>query len=122
MKRLFCPKCGNSKMERVSYSLDRDGRMTFYTRANRPSKLAGTNFSLPKPKGGRNGDLLLRKDQILVASAQKVVQRAFGENVAHDLGVKADMHNCWLRAHEPQRTRGSRASRKEEAQVDNRLK
>ncbi|KAI9914194.1 hypothetical protein PsorP6_005907 [Peronosclerospora sorghi] len=101
MERLFCPKCGNSTMERVSYSLDRDGRMTFYTRANRPSKLAGTKFSLPKPKGGRNGDLLLREDQLLVGiwgqrqrQHRKVVQSAFGENVAHDLGVKAEKQTC----------------------------
>ncbi|OWZ07429.1 RNA-binding protein NOB1 [Phytophthora megakarya] len=97
MDRLFCPKCGNSTMERVSYSLDRDGHMTFYTRANRPTKLSGTKFSLPKPKGGRNGDLLLREDQLLVGiwgqrqrQHKKVMQSAFGENVAHDLGVKAE--------------------------------
>ncbi|KAF4036366.1 Nin one binding (NOB1) Zn-ribbon like [Phytophthora infestans] len=97
MDRMFCPKCGNSTMERVSYSLDRDGHMTFYTRANRPTKLSGTKFSLPKPKGGRNGDLLLREDQLLVGiwgqrqrQHKKVMQSAFGENVAHDLGVKAE--------------------------------
>ncbi|CAH0481987.1 unnamed protein product [Peronospora belbahrii] len=101
MERLFCPKCGNSTMERVSYSLDRDGHMTFYTRANRPSKLLGTKFSLPKPKGGRNGDLLLREDQLLVGiwgqrqrQHKKVMQSAFGENVAHDLGVKAEKQTC----------------------------
>ena len=66
MERLFCPKCGNNTMERVSNSLDRDGHMTFYTRANRPTKLSGTKFSLPKPRGGRSGDLLLREDQLLV--------------------------------------------------------
>ncbi|RQM13911.1 hypothetical protein DD237_006023 [Peronospora effusa] len=101
MGRLFCPKCGNSTMERVSYSLDRDGQMTFYTRANRPTKLSGTKFSLPKPKGGRNGDLLLREDQLLVGiwgqrqrQHKKVMQSAFGENVAHDLGVKAEKQTC----------------------------
>jgi RNA-binding protein NOB1 len=97
MDRMFCPKCGNSTMERVSYSLDRDGHMTFYTRANRPTKLSGSKFSLPKPKGGRHGDLLLREDQLLVGiwsqrqrQHKKVMQSAFGENVAHDLGVKAE--------------------------------
>uniref|UniRef100_M4BE36 C3H1-type domain-containing protein n=1 Tax=Hyaloperonospora arabidopsidis (strain Emoy2) TaxID=559515 RepID=M4BE36_HYAAE len=97
MERLFCPKCGNSTMERVSYSLDHDGHMTFYTRSNRPTKLSGTKFSLPKPKGGRSGDLLLREDQLLVGiwgqrqrQHKKVMQSAFGENVAHDLGVKAE--------------------------------
>lgn len=97
MDRMFCSKCGNSTLERVSYSLDREGHMVFYTRANRPTKLSGTKYSLPKPKGGRNGDLLLREDQLLVGiwgqrqrQHKNIMQSAFGENVAHDLGVKAE--------------------------------
>lgn len=97
MDRMFCPKCGNSTMERVSYSIGQDGQMTFYTRANRPAKLTGTKYSLPKPKGGRQGDLLLREDQLLMGiwgqrqrQHKKVMQSAFGESVAHDLGVKAE--------------------------------
>lgn len=100
MERLFCPKCGNSTMERVSYSLGQDGKMTFHTRANRPVKLSGTKFSLPKPKGGRDGDLLLREDQLMMGiwrqrqqQHKKVMSSAFGENVAHDLGVKAEKHS-----------------------------
>ncbi|DAZ93062.1 TPA: hypothetical protein N0F65_009736 [Lagenidium giganteum] len=97
VERLFCPKCGNNTLERVSYSIGRDGKMVFYTRANRPVKLTGTKFSLPKPKGGRQGDLLLREDQLMMGiwgqrqrQHKKVMQSAFGENVAHDLGVKAE--------------------------------
>lgn len=97
MDRIFCPKCGNNTMERVSYSIGQDGQMTFYTRANRPTKLLGTKYSLPKPKGGRQGDLLLREDQLMMGiwgqrqrQHKKVMQSAFGENVAHDLGVKAE--------------------------------
>lgn len=97
MDRIFCPKCGNNTMERVSYSIGQDGQMTFYTRANRPAKLSGTKFSLPKPKGGRQGDLLLREDQLMMGiwgqrqrQHKKVMQSAFGESVAHDLGVKAE--------------------------------
>lgn len=100
MERVFCPKCGNNTMERVSYSIGQDGQMTFYTRANRPTKLTGTKFSLPKPKGGRDGDLLLREDQLMFGiwgqrqrQHKKVMQSAFGENVAHDLGVKAEKQN-----------------------------
>lgn len=99
MERLFCPKCGSHTMERVSYSLGPDGKMTFHTRANRPVKLAGTKFSLPKPKGGRDGDLLLREDQLMMGiwrqrqqQHKKVMGSAFGEHVAHDLGVKAEKH------------------------------
>lgn len=97
MERMFCPKCGNNTMERVSYSLGQDGKMTFHTRANRPVKLTGTKYSLPKPKGGRDGDLLLREDQLMMGiwrqrqrQHKKVMNSAFGENVAHDLGVKAE--------------------------------
>jgi RNA-binding protein NOB1 len=97
MERMFCPKCGNSTLERVSYSIGKDGKMVFYHRANRPVKLTGTKFSLPKPKGGRDGDLLLREDQLMMGiwgqrqrQRQQVMKSAFGENVAHDLGVKAE--------------------------------
>jgi RNA-binding protein NOB1 len=97
MARMFCPKCGNNTLERVSYSIGQDGQMVFYHRANRPTKLTGTKFSLPKPKGGRQGDLLLREDQLMMGiwgqrqrQHHKVMQSAFGENVAHDLGVKAE--------------------------------
>ncbi|TMW58513.1 hypothetical protein Poli38472_010072 [Pythium oligandrum] len=97
MERLFCPKCGNSTLERVSYSIGQDGQMVFYHRTNRPVKLTGTKFSLPKPKGGRQGDLLLREDQLMMGiwgqrqrQHKKVMQSAFGENMAHDLGVKAE--------------------------------
>ncbi|KAJ0402874.1 hypothetical protein P43SY_000488 [Pythium insidiosum] len=100
MERLFCPKCGNNTLERVAYSIGQDGQMVFYHRANRPNKLMGTKFSLPKPKGGRQGDLLLREDQLMMGiwgqrqrQHKKVMQSAFGENVAHDLGVKAEKHS-----------------------------
>ncbi|KAG9403674.1 Nin1 binding protein [Aphanomyces cochlioides] len=98
LTRQFCPVCGNHTLERISCSLDKDTeQLTLYTRANRPMKLRGSKFSLPMPTGGRNGDLLLREDQLMHGiwaqrqkSSAKVLKSAFGEHVAHDLGVKAE--------------------------------
>ncbi|RHY13491.1 hypothetical protein DYB32_010924, partial [Aphanomyces invadans] len=59
--------------------------------------LRGSKFSLPMPTGGRQGDLLLREDQLMHGiwaqrqkTSAKVLKSAFGEHVAHDLGVKAE--------------------------------
>ncbi|OQS03607.1 RNA-binding protein NOB1 [Thraustotheca clavata] len=98
LTRQFCPVCGNATLERVACSLDKDTeQLTLYTRANRPTKLRGTKFSLPMPKGGRQGDILLREDQLLHGiwgqrqkASSKVMKSAFGEHVAHDLGVKVE--------------------------------
>ncbi|KDO21105.1 hypothetical protein SPRG_13811 [Saprolegnia parasitica CBS 223.65] len=98
LERQFCPVCGNATLERVACSLDKETeQLTLYTRANRPTKLRGTKFSLPAPKGGRQGDLLLREDQLMHGiwgqrqkASSKVMKSAFGEHVAHDLGVKVE--------------------------------
>ncbi|OQR92134.1 RNA-binding protein NOB1 [Achlya hypogyna] len=98
LDRQFCPVCGNATLERVACSLDKETeQLTLYTRANRPTKLRGTKFSLPMPKGGRQGDLLLREDQLMHGiwgqrqkASSKVMKSAFGEHVAHDLGVKVE--------------------------------
>ncbi|KAF0690509.1 Aste57867_18099 [Aphanomyces stellatus] len=98
LTRQFCPVCGNNTLERVSCSLDKETeQLTLYTRANRSAKVRGTKFSLPMPTGGRNGDMLLREDQLMHGiwaqrqkSSAKVLKSAFGEHVAHDLGVKAE--------------------------------
>ncbi|RHY81538.1 hypothetical protein DYB31_006779 [Aphanomyces astaci] len=98
LDRQFCPVCGNNTMERIACSLDKDTeQLTLYTRANRPANLRGSKFSLPMPTGGRSGDLLLREDQLMHGiwaqrqkSSAKVLKSAFGEHVAHDLGVKAE--------------------------------
>lgn len=64
--RLFCPRCGNRALERVTIHVGPDGLEQFGVR--RRHNLRGTRFSLPKPKGGRHGNSvapLLREDVFL---------------------------------------------------------
>jgi RNA-binding protein NOB1 len=63
--KLFCPKCGNSTLERVSYSLE-NGVPVIHDNRRKGPKLKGTIFSMPAPKGGRTNDLLLCEDQMLM--------------------------------------------------------
>nr|CCA19989.1 RNAbinding protein NOB1 putative [Albugo laibachii Nc14]CCA23297.1 RNAbinding protein NOB1 putative [Albugo laibachii Nc14] len=97
MERLFCPKCGNNTLERVAFSVDKNGEIKYYLRSNRAVSLMGTKYSLPNPKGGRQGDLLLREDQLLIGmwgqrqrQHRKQKQSAFGHHVAQELGVEAE--------------------------------
>merc|ERR1712072_1587745 len=64
-EKLFCPKCGNATLDRVSYSLE-DGKPVIHDNRRFGPKLKGTVFSMPKPKGGRAQDLLLCEDQLLM--------------------------------------------------------
>ncbi|CCI45078.1 unnamed protein product [Albugo candida] len=97
MERLFCPKCGNNTLERVAFSVDKNGDIKYYLRSNRAVSLMGTKYSLPNPKGGRQGDLLLREDQLMIGTwgqrqrqHRKYKQSAFGHHVAQELGVEAE--------------------------------
>lgn len=64
--KIFCPKCGNGgTLRKVSVTVGENGTVLA---ANRPRiNLRGTKFSLPLPKGGRDGmakNLILREDQL----------------------------------------------------------
>ncbi|KAL4854488.1 RNA-binding protein NOB1 [Chlorella vulgaris] len=63
MGRLFCPRCGNSSLDKVQLVVGPDGSEQYGVR--RKHILRGTRFPLPKPKGGRYNDLILREDQLL---------------------------------------------------------
>lgn len=63
MGRLFCPRCGNATLDKVQLVVGPDGAEQYGVR--RKHILRGTRFSLPKPKGGRHSDLILREDQLL---------------------------------------------------------
>ncbi|KAL4438664.1 hypothetical protein ABPG77_006268 [Micractinium sp. CCAP 211/92] len=63
MGRLFCPRCGNATLDKVQLVVGPDGTEQYGVR--RKHILRGTRFSLPKPKGGRHRDLILREDQLL---------------------------------------------------------
>lgn len=61
--RLFCPRCGNATLDKVKVTISPDGSEQYGVR--KKHILRGTKYSLPKPKGGRNRDPILREDQLL---------------------------------------------------------
>ncbi|KNE64943.1 hypothetical protein AMAG_10608 [Allomyces macrogynus ATCC 38327] len=63
MDKRFCPSCGGATLIRTSYSIE-DGVMKLHLKRVFQYRTRGTVYSLPKPKGGREGDqLILREDQ-----------------------------------------------------------
>lgn len=72
MDRKFCPKCGGPTLLRTSYSIDVQGQMTLYLRADFQYNNRGTQYSIPMPKSGRNANnLMLREDQAEYERAMK---------------------------------------------------
>ncbi|KND04395.1 rRNA-binding endoribonuclease [Spizellomyces punctatus DAOM BR117] len=64
MEKKFCPSCGNSTLIRTTVGVDSDGKVTYYLKKNFQYNTRGTKYNIPLPKGGRqNDDLLLREDQ-----------------------------------------------------------
>lgn len=61
--RLFCPRCGNATLDKVKMTISPEGAEQYGVR--KKHILKGTKYSLPKPKGGRNHDPILREDQLL---------------------------------------------------------
>ncbi len=97
-ERMFCPRCGNAYLSRVSISVDSvTGQLRVHlSKLWRPRK--GCKYSIPKaPKGktGRwEGDLLLREDQLQMGIWQQKVKRRtkalssmFGADITETLGV-----------------------------------
>jgi RNA-binding protein NOB1 len=77
MDKRFCPKCGGPTLLRTSYSVDTQGRLTLHLRSDFQYRLRGTQYSLPMPKGGRNANnLVLREDQLEHERAQKSYERS----------------------------------------------
>jgi RNA-binding protein NOB1 len=65
VKRIFCPKCGNNTLLRVSCSSDENGDVKFFFNAKKKINLRGTKFGIPIPKGGRHEVRpILREDQL----------------------------------------------------------
>ena len=97
MDRLFCIKCGNSYLSRVSASIDNEsGELKLHLRKSYHHELRGTKYSLPAPgKQDRfSGELLLREDQLLggiwrqkCVKIRKDVKSVFGEDVTSDVGM-----------------------------------
>ncbi len=76
--RLFCPRCGNATLDKVRVVVGPDGAEQYGVK--KKHILRGTKFSIPKPRGGRNRDVILREDQLLTKKhlmrAQKAADRA----------------------------------------------
>ncbi|KAH7446006.1 hypothetical protein KP509_01G032400 [Ceratopteris richardii] len=66
VRRIFCPKCGNGgTLYKVSITTGPNGVM--HTGTRKRFNIRGTKYSLPLPKGGRQGVLenpILREDQL----------------------------------------------------------
>lgn len=81
--RLFCPRCGNATLDRVRVVVGSDGAEQYGVKMKHI--LRGTRFSLPKPKGGRSADPILREDQLLTKKhllrARKAAERAASEQL-----------------------------------------
>jgi RNA-binding protein NOB1 len=68
----FCPSCGNHTLYKISYSVDIDGKTQFYEPKNKKNNLAGTVFPIPNPKGGKNcEDIILREDQLYLMGGRQ---------------------------------------------------
>ena len=64
MDRKFCPKCGGATLLRTSYIIDEQGEMHLFLKSNFQYNVRGNIYSIPMPKGGRQGSgLFLREDQ-----------------------------------------------------------
>ena len=76
MSKQFCPKCGGPTLIKTSYALDAEGKPHFYLAKNFQYRIRGTKFGIPIPKGGRQGEMILREDQREYQRALKTQKRA----------------------------------------------
>jgi RNA-binding protein NOB1 len=103
LAKKFCPACGNATLARLNYSIGPDGVVTYHYRKGRRVNTRGTKYSLPKPRGGRTGDLLLCEDQLLTgwwaqqANKKQSATSMFGEHITESLGVDTRVQGGALR-------------------------
>jgi len=95
LNKKFCPACGNATLARLSFSICPDGEFRYHYKKNRQVNTRGMRYSLPKPRGGRKGDLLLYEDQLLsgwwaqkVSSKKTTVTSMFGEHISESFGLQ----------------------------------
>ena len=103
MDKMFCPKCGNAGLRRVSVSVDRMGRTKLHTRPARMQKhnLQGTKYSIPNKVGGRfDGGMLLREDQMQMGlwnqklkQKQKAIESFGGLDVLDKVGLTVNQRS-----------------------------
>lgn len=54
MDKIFCPKCGNKTLKRVSVTVNADGSQQVHISTRKQLSAKGKKFSLPAPKGGKH--------------------------------------------------------------------
>lgn len=54
MGKVFCPKCGNKSMDKVTMTIDEDGTRRYHMSRRRPMNARGLRYALPKPQGGKH--------------------------------------------------------------------
>ncbi|XP_055388496.1 RNA-binding protein NOB1-like [Condylostylus longicornis] len=83
--KLFCSHCGNSGLRRVALTVRDDGTEIVEEPLNRRINLRGRVYPIPKPKGGRKGDLILCEDQMLIGGRDRLLrqqQKAWDKELA----------------------------------------
>nr|XP_054770430.1 LOW QUALITY PROTEIN: RNA-binding protein NOB1-like [Lytechinus pictus] len=54
MGKVFCPKCGNKSLDKVTMTIDEDGTRRYHMSRRRPVNTRGLRYALPKPQGGKH--------------------------------------------------------------------
>ncbi|XP_072169063.1 RNA-binding protein NOB1-like [Diadema setosum] len=54
MSKIFCPKCGNKSLDKVTVTVDEDGTQRYHMSRRRPPNTRGMRYALPKPQGGKH--------------------------------------------------------------------
>jgi len=63
MAKQFCPRCGGATLIKTNTTVNSDGYIDIHLKKNFKYHLRGTQYSLPKPKGGRDSSpFILRGD------------------------------------------------------------
>ncbi|OMJ80758.1 hypothetical protein SteCoe_18916 [Stentor coeruleus] len=72
VEKEFCPSCGNHSLYKISYTVDSEGRTQYYEPKNKRNNLTGTVYPIPNPKGGKNSnDVILREDQLTLMGGRQ---------------------------------------------------
>lgn len=87
LDKVFCPKCGNNTLIRTSVGVDEYGKMTIYLKKGFQYKNRGSVYSIPSPKGGRKGDIILREDQKEYTKALSLKKRLEKKIMNQEMGV-----------------------------------
>ena len=94
MDKMFCPRCGNATMTKLSVYVGDDGSLRYGFKKNYKIKTRGTKFAIAKTKGGRRDQgLLLREDQMMTgqwrmqAKKKDKMESLFGEDIGKQFGL-----------------------------------